>query len=93
MGASALPVDMLGRGVCNQGTSVGDCPKRVPAVRVPDGEPEGGGTMGAWVHESNKNEVSKTPQGMVHKLMGCRDQHQNVQVLAAVEAPKGIASQ
>ena len=54
-------MDVLWRGVCNHGTSVGDCPERVPAVsqmvtlRV-------GGTLGAWMHESNKNEESKAPQ-------------------------------
>ena len=62
MNASALAVDALGRGVCNHGTSVGDCPERVPAVRVADGDPEGGGTLGAWMHELNKNEVSTAPQ-------------------------------
>ena len=47
MGASALAVDVLGRGVSNHGTSVGDCPERVPAVRVPDGNSEGGGHIGS----------------------------------------------
>ena len=63
MGALALAVDVLGRGVSNYGTSVGDCPERVPAMHVPDGDPEGGGHIGSlWVYESNKNEVSKAPQ-------------------------------
>ena len=46
-GASALAVDVLVGGiVCNHGTSVGDCTERVPAVRVPDGDPEDVGHIG-----------------------------------------------
>ena len=43
-GASALAVDVLGRGICNHGTSVGVAQKGFqPCMRVPDGDLEGGG--------------------------------------------------
>ena len=52
----------LGEASATMGPVSGTAQKRVPAVRVPDGDPEGGGTLGAWMHKSKKNEVSKAPQ-------------------------------
>ena len=77
-GASALAVDVLGGGiVCNHGTSVGDCPERVPAMRVPDGDPEDVGhigSLGACQSKKKKKKKKKNLwQGLVHHLMGCRD--------------------
>ena len=75
-GASALAVNVLGGGiVCNHGTSVGDCPERVPAMRVPDGDPEDAGHIGSL--EACQSKIiygtNGCQQGLVHHLMGCRD--------------------
>ena len=75
-GASALAVDVLGDGiVCNHGTGVGDCLKRIPAMHVPDGDPEGAGHIGSLTacHSKKKHGTNRCQQGLVHHLMGCRD--------------------
>ena len=60
VGASALAVDVLGGGiVCNHGTSVGDCPERVPAMCVPDGDPENGGHIGSLGKKKKKKKKKK----------------------------------
>ena len=77
VGASALAVDVLGGGiVCNHGTSVGDCPERVPAMCVPDGDPENAGHIGSLGKKKKKKKIYGTngcQQGLVHHLIGCRD--------------------
>ena len=74
VGASALAVDVLGGGiVCNHGISVGDCPERVPAMRVPDGDPENAGHIGSLGEKIKIYGTNGCQQGLVHHLIGCRD--------------------